>query len=307
MQLWRQRRRPVAHQRRLRHRLTRTDPRPSATSLDGYTVALIPRHDAAPLIRRYEWLGTMGRASIFVGLVSPAGETEGVAAFGYGPGGPIRNIIGGPALCLKRGCCVHYAPPNAASFLISHAVKLVRDLFGVDRFFAYADPEAGEYGAVYQAANWHYLGQGLNGKRGYRRRRQYVLPPGHNPRKANWRSDRDLRRQGRRLTVTQARAQGWKIETRAAKHVYAVCLGRNRAAWRESLPSRPYPKPRPALKGQGPSPAIGGARDQSLPVAVVGFLGRTCTCAPRKKSQLRYRESPEAKGPDAHHRSVSRK
>ena len=208
---------------------------------------------------------------------------------------------------LEAGCCVHYAPPNAASFLISHAVKLVRDLFGVDRFFAYADPEAGEYGAVYQAANWHYLGQGLNGKRGYRRRRQYVLPPGHNPRKANWRSDRDLRRQGRRLTVTQARAQGWKIETRAAKHVYAVCLGRNRAAWRESLPSRPYPKPRPALKGQGPSPAIGGARDQSLPVAVVGFLGRTCTCAPRKKSQLRYRESPEAKGPDAHHRSVSRK
>ena len=116
MQLWRQRRRPVAHQRRLRHRLTRTDPRPSATSLDGYTVALIPRHDAAPLIRRYEWLGTMGRASIFVGLVSPAGETEGVAAFGYGPGGPIRNIIGGPALCLKpaAACITPHQTPRAS-------------------------------------------------------------------------------------------------------------------------------------------------------------------------------------------------
>jgi len=80
---------------------------------------------------------------------------------------------------------VHWAPRNAASFLISRAVKLVRCLLGIERFFAYADPEAGEYGGVYQACGWHYLGQGLHGQRGERRQRQYVLPPGYDPRKAN--------------------------------------------------------------------------------------------------------------------------
>src|SRR5262249_12095719 len=149
--LWRRRHRPVAHQRRIRYRLTRSAPRPIAASLDGYKVVLIPREDALPLIRRYEWLGTLGQASLFVGLVAPTGGIEGVACFGNGPVSSIRAIVGTPALCLERGACVHWAPKNAASFLISRAVKLVHRLFAVDRFFAYADPEAGEYGAIYQA------------------------------------------------------------------------------------------------------------------------------------------------------------
>jgi hypothetical protein len=140
---WRRRRRPVAHQRRLRDRLTRTQPRPVAASLAGYSVALIDRLEALPLIRRYEWLRNLGQAHTFVGLLSPAGELQGVAAFGPGPAGRIRDIIGGPALCLERGCCVHYAPRNAASFLIARATKLIRRREGDRPVLRLLRPERG--------------------------------------------------------------------------------------------------------------------------------------------------------------------
>jgi len=78
---------------------------------------------------------------------------------------------------------VHWAPRNVASFLISRAVKLVRCLLGIERFFAYADPERVNMAGL--SCGWHYLGQGLHGQRGERRQRQYVLPPGYDPRKAN--------------------------------------------------------------------------------------------------------------------------
>jgi hypothetical protein len=237
-----------AHQRRIREQWATVEPRAGAASLDGYTVEMIARGDAAPLIRQYEWLGNIGRSTIFVGLFSPERELQGAVCFGHGPAGTIRKKLGGPALCLERGACVHWAPKNAASFLISRAVKLVHRMTGVERFFAYADPEAGEYGGIYQAAGWIYLGQGLNGKASDRRRRQYVLPPRSDPSDpANWRCDRDLRREGQRLTVAGARRRGWVIAARSAKHVYAVCVGGQRREWCNGL-SLPYPAPHPALK-----------------------------------------------------------
>jgi hypothetical protein len=56
----------------------------------------------------------------------------------------IRKLLGGPALCLERGACVHWAPKNAASFLISRAVKFLHRTLGVVRFFAYAGCGSGE-------------------------------------------------------------------------------------------------------------------------------------------------------------------
>jgi hypothetical protein len=143
---------------------------------------------------------------------------------------------------------VHYAPRNAASFLINAACKLIYRINGVALFFAYADPMAGEYGAVYQAAGWSYLGRGLDGKKG-RSRRFMVLPPGadaNDP--AAWKTTRELRRIGRRMSFAQARAQGWQIATREAKHVYATNVGRNRRQWRRELICPPYPAPHPELK-----------------------------------------------------------
>jgi hypothetical protein len=240
----------TAHQRLIRDALTLSDPKPVQPRLTGYSVETISKQDASKLILQYEWLGTVGRAHTFVGLLSPARELEGVACFGYGPAGPIRKMIGEPAICLERGACVHYAPRNAASFLTNSACKLVYRATGVALFFAYADPMAGEYGGIYQAAGWLYLGQGLDGKKG-RRQRFFVLPPGQdadNP--ANWKTTRELRRAGNRMGFEEARAQGWQIAYREAKHVYATYIGRGRRRWRKGLVCPPYPAPNPELKLQ---------------------------------------------------------
>jgi hypothetical protein len=253
--------RRVAHQRRIGGRYERIDPRPRASSLAGYSVKPVSRETAAPLIQAYEWLGTV-RGTIFVGLFGPCGELQGAVCFGAGPAGAVEGRIGGPPLCLERGACVHYAPPNAASFLISRACKLVSSLTGVVRFYAYADPCAGEYGGVYQAAGWAYLGQGLNGSRGKgRAQRPFLLPPGADPDDpAQWRTDRALRRT-ERMTVEEARAAGWAIRLRPAKHVYATNVGRDRRRWRAGLQAQPYPAPNPERKRRaraaGPDPDRG--------------------------------------------------
>jgi hypothetical protein len=239
-----------AHQREIREQLTITDPREVAHSLEGFVVQTISRHDARQIILRYEWLGTMGNSTYFVGLVSPTHELFGVACFGYGPGGPIRKLIGGPALCLERGACVHYAPRNAASFLINNACKLIHRITGIPLFFAYADPRAREYGGVYQAAGWLYLGQGLNGYKG-RKERIKVLAPGDDPNiETNWKTTREFRRayRGWRLKFQEARVLGWQIARYPAKHVYAFHVGRDRRKWRRKFSILAYPAPNPLLK-----------------------------------------------------------
>ena len=243
---------PVAHQRKLRESFALADDRATMTTLGGCAVETVSRQAAAPIILTYEWLGDMGRSTIFAGLTAPSRELLGVACFGYGPGGRIREKIGGPAYCLERGACVHWAPPNAASFLIARACKLVYRMTGVERFFAYCDPMAGEYGAVYQAANWTYLGQGLDGRFG-RERRYFVLTPGDDPdNPANWRTSRALRRDPyNSLTFAAARKLGWQIASREAKHVYAIHVGREAKTWRKAFPVLPYPAPRPELKRHG--------------------------------------------------------
>jgi hypothetical protein len=220
-------------------------------------VEQISRADAVPIVTKYEWLGDT-KGTLFVGLLSPLRDLQGVACFGWGPGGgkeksngkwgTIRDIIGGPALCLERGACVHYAPPNAASFLITHACQLIHRVNKIGIFFAYGDPSAGEYGAVYQAANWCYIGQGItNGKK--RELRYSVLAPGDDPNvPSNWKTTRALRTATRHLSFKQAEAEGWTIAKRPAKHVYATCIGKDRRGWRKRFAGKAYPSPRPELK-----------------------------------------------------------
>jgi hypothetical protein len=268
-----------AHQKNIHDRLTASNPRPRAPDLHGFSVGTISRQDALQIILRYEWLGNIGRTSHFIGLLSPTRELQGVACFGHGPAGYVRALIGSPARCLERGACVHWAPPNAASFLINHACKLMYRITKVSLFFAYADPMAGEYGGVYQAANWAYLGQGRDGRRN-RRERWFVLRPGYADIPANWRTTRELRR-NERLSFAQARALGWRIEYREAKHLYAIHVGheRDRRRWREAMRikigSLPYPAPDPALKRK--PPVLPGnpepVRLMANPIAQPDFFG----------------------------------
>jgi hypothetical protein len=260
-------------QRQIGEQRRAADPQPRAASLKGYTVAEVTRAMAADIILQYEWLKSLGGAHIFIGLMSPTGDLAGAACFGYGPPagspelGTLRKLIGEPALCLERGACAHDTPQNAASFLITRACKLVHGLTGTARFFAYCDPSAGEYGGVYQAANWLYLGQGLHGKRKNRPMRDMWLPPGGDPdNPADWHSTRIFRQQNQHLYYDTAREAGWTKGKRPSKHIYATHIGssRQRRRWIEAITTElatrdkkfirvvngiaPYPAPAPDLK-----------------------------------------------------------
>jgi hypothetical protein len=250
----------VAHQRILAEKERAEKPRERMTSLLGFSVETITKEQAKTVILKYEYLGNIGKANYFIGLFSPDRELVGVACFGYGPSTPaMRTLLGGEAWCLERGACVPWAPKNAASFLIQSACRLMCKITGISRFFAYGDPMAGEYGGVYQACNWVYLGQGLNGTIKGRSTRTYVLRPGADPNiVSNWQTTKVLRQNSNRiidpktkksrgLTYEEAKKAGWQVAHRAAKHVYAINVGRDAKKWRKTMVKKPYPKPRPEL------------------------------------------------------------
>jgi len=273
----------VSHQRKIRDAMMAKYPRPVMTSLDGCYVDRAndieeriggggheeyfscPDPFARDLILTYEWLKTLPKISEFsgtFGLYDPSyskREPIGVVMFGYGSGNRARLVCGeeytDKAICLERGACVHWAPKNAASFLISQACSQMRDLCGWKIFYAYADPEAGEIGTVYQACNWLYIGQGV-GSAIYKKE---YLPPVNNPCRAvhRWTSEREER--GYRNgycghSITKHKEMGWEERKVPAKHRYVHFEGnrREQRKLREALqyPVLPYPKRElPALSG----------------------------------------------------------
>lgn len=230
-----------AHQRVIREREAATEPRKQMTSMRGCWVEPISREEAEAIILRYEWLGTLGRAVATYGLRAPGGELIGTAVFGWPSAVESRDICGKEnrelAICLERGACVHFAPPNAASFLISHACRMAAKDRGWRIFYAYADPEAGEIGTVYQATNWHYIGQGV-GRTPGRLREDWRLPDGREL------SGRSLRH--RKMKRADALALGWKPIYKHPKHKYVHFEGSKteRAALLRALryPTMDYPK-----------------------------------------------------------------
>lgn len=61
-------------------------------------------------------------------------------------------------LSLSRLVILPDAPKNAASFLLSRSVRLIRDEGRFVSLVTYADTEQGHTGAIYKAANWRYDG-----------------------------------------------------------------------------------------------------------------------------------------------------
>ena len=180
-----------AHQRVIRERHAATSTELAPDSLSAATVEVVSTEAAKPLILTYEWLGTIGQPQACYGLFSGRRgcglfkvddrELLGVVCFGQGPGRRAGDVCGpdwiSKSICLTRGACVHYAPKDAASFLIAHAVVTASRDRGWRIFYAFADESAGEIGTVYQACNWAYLGQGLG--RGARPIERYVDANGH--------------------------------------------------------------------------------------------------------------------------------
>lgn len=233
------RRKGVAYQRAIRELQAVYEPRTVLPNLTACSVAPITRREAKTVILKYEWLRTMGRAVACYGLWSPEQELLGVTCFGWPAAPESRDVCGraerDAAVCLERGACVHWAPPNAASYLIREAVKQAHRDHGWEIFYAYADEDAGEIGTVYQASNWHYLGQGL-GRTPGRMREDFRDPDG------NVISGRALRHRG--LRKSEILQQGWTVVYRYPKHKYVWFEGRRRHTLKLKCryPFQPYPK-----------------------------------------------------------------
>jgi hypothetical protein len=185
----------IAHQFEMGLAAHAANPRPRLESLQGCTVTMVSRKTASAMIKRFEWLGTIGRARLFYGLQAPHGELLGVV--GFAPGAHDAGRCG--ALVLERGCVQPHAPPNAASHLIGRAIRTLRQM-GWRRFKAYSDPAAGETGAVYRAAGFRRCAPTKHGSWPWR----YALLIG-----GKTLSDRDIRR--RFGTFAGARAAGGTI------------------------------------------------------------------------------------------------
>jgi len=158
---------PKAHQRLIRERhALEPDPlieekRAAAVSLKNAVVQEISKLEAKQIILEYEWLGNMGTTDFAFGLYCGQ-HLAGTVCFGSTAGTKTAACICGKDFAhlvktLNRGACVHWAHPHSASFLISHACRLMARR-GFHVFVAYADPAAGEIGTIYQACGWNYCG-----------------------------------------------------------------------------------------------------------------------------------------------------
>jgi len=161
-----------AHQRLIRERLAfEPDPlieekKVLAASLKNGVVGEISKSEAKQIILKYEWLGNMGTTDYAFGLYFGK-HLAGAICFGSTAGTKTAASICGKDFAhlvktLNRGACVHWSHPNSASFLISHACRLMAQK-GFHIFVAYADPSAGEIGTIYQACGWNYCGTVTSG------------------------------------------------------------------------------------------------------------------------------------------------
>lgn len=114
-------------------------------------------------IERHEWLGKMPIWSThrFTARLKGCGTLAGtiVMATPY----TFSNLLGkenrGKEKLIARGACISWSPKNLGSWLIMQSVRWMVQHTEFRFFTAYSDPEAKELGTLYQACNFHYLGQ----------------------------------------------------------------------------------------------------------------------------------------------------
>lgn len=111
-------------------------------------------------ITRYEWLGkpslypTHYFSAWWQGILAGVVTMDMPAAFSKALGEGTRKL----ERLISRGASISFAPKNTASALISFAMRWMVQNTQYRLFTAYADPEAGELGTIYQALNFYYLG-----------------------------------------------------------------------------------------------------------------------------------------------------
>jgi len=126
----------------------------------------VSRRVAEQIIKKYEWLGTMGAGTqrhygVFFGAFC-AGVTT-FASSGAIPAMPkMFRLTSSEVSYLARGACVHWAPNGTNSRLIARSC-IEEKKHGIKIIVAFSDSDAGEIGTVYQASNWFYIGKSDSG------------------------------------------------------------------------------------------------------------------------------------------------
>jgi len=134
-------------------------------SLKNAVIKPCTRKQAEKIILEYEWLGDMAVTNIFYGIFfeNIMGGTICINSSGSSPNSEKSfGIKKGELSYFARGACAYWTPVGTASKLLSFALKLEKKR-GAKAAIAYADTDAGEYGTVYQATNWFYIGKSIPG------------------------------------------------------------------------------------------------------------------------------------------------
>jgi hypothetical protein len=164
------------------------------------------------------------------------GETMvGVVTYGTPVSSPLRLGVCGPVyadhvLELNRLVINSIAPTNAASFLVSHSLRMLpRDMCIV----SFADIGQGHIGYVYQAANFLYTG--LSAKR-----TDWKLE-GHEELHGATVADMSRGVENRAAWMKQTFGNGFYLKERTRKHRYVYFTGK-KIAKALKYPVLPYPK-----------------------------------------------------------------
>jgi hypothetical protein len=178
--------------------------------LRACTFGPIGRREARAFIIQRELLGTCGNAAIWFGLRDPSDRLLSVVGFGHGPHAAGGDIV------LERGATRRRAPRNAASYLISRALRYGAKVLGWRQVKAFSDPKFGEEGKVYRAVGFTRCPPSKHGN-AFR----YALVDG-----ARVLGDREIYR--RHGSHAAARAAGAEITRLPARVAWLWCA---RSAW----------------------------------------------------------------------------
>jgi hypothetical protein len=103
-------------------------------------------------VERYEWLGTVGRVfKVFTARYEGRLCCVQIMA--------LPSYVSKNEIVFSRGCSVSWAPKNTATWMISRVIKHMSKNTQYNVFIGYADPEAGEYGTIYRAANFSMVSE----------------------------------------------------------------------------------------------------------------------------------------------------
>lgn len=117
------------------------------------TVEPISRVEADAMIKRH-YIGRWPGVCVCRLALKRDGHPLGVIVFALPPRETMKRY-GGETWELARLWVDDSVPANAETFLISKAVKFIRQNYpAVKMLVSYADPSAGHAGTIYKAANW---------------------------------------------------------------------------------------------------------------------------------------------------------